>query len=171
MGHPPSCFRDEAGTLRVEKVHGYVTHGSRLLVFIHRDSPMAGVQIPGGTVRAGESLEAAVLREVEEETGLIDLVIARPLGSYDHSADPLLVPVGHENQRRYAFHLEVRSAARDSWLHWERGDGDITPVAFEFYWVPVPDAAIVLAPFTGDQGVAVLTRLRESLGDSATFPL
>jgi 8-oxo-dGTP pyrophosphatase MutT (NUDIX family) len=128
----PSLVRDEAGTVRVEKAHGYVTHGSRLLAFTHRDSAEPGVQIPAGTIRAGEDPEAAVVREVEEETGLVDIVVIGPLATYDHSADPVLVPAGHENQRRHASHLETRGAVAESWVHWERGDGDTPPIAFEF---------------------------------------
>ena len=40
------------------------------MVFTHRDIPEAGVQVPAGTVEEGETLDAAVLREVHEETGL-----------------------------------------------------------------------------------------------------
>ena len=42
----------------------------QLLVFIHRDYPEAGIQVPGGTVEEGEQLETALLRELEEEAGL-----------------------------------------------------------------------------------------------------
>jgi 8-oxo-dGTP pyrophosphatase MutT (NUDIX family) len=55
----------------VEKVTAFVTREweseRQLLLFQH---PNAGVQIPAGTVEAGESLEQAVLREAAEETGL-----------------------------------------------------------------------------------------------------
>ena len=155
---------DDAGTVRVEKAHGYVTHGSRLLAFNHRDSAEAGVQVPAGTVRAGEAPGVAVLREVEEETGLVDVVLVGRLATYDHRADPLLVPAGHENQRRHAFHIEARGEVEESWVHWERGDGDVSPIAFEFSWLPIREAGTILAPFIGDQGAAVLRRLQERVG-------
>ena len=160
MKYRPSLVHDDAGIVRVEKAHAYVTHGARLLAFTHRDSAESGIQIPAGTVRAGESPEAAVLREVEEETGLTELVLVAPLGFHDSEADPLMVPPGHEHQRRHAFHVEVRGEVSDSWQHWERGDGDIVPIAFEFFWVPLREAPAVLAPFIGDQGISLLTRLR-----------
>lgn len=165
MRYRPSLMRDEAGIVRVEKAHGFVTHRSRLLVFSHRDLPESGVQIPAGTIRAGEAPEVAVLREVEEETGLVDLILIGLLGSYDYRAEPRIVPAGHENQRRYAFHLHVRGEVRESWVHWELGDGDTSPIAFELYWIPIREARNTLVPFIGDQGVAVLKRLQERVGE------
>jgi 8-oxo-dGTP pyrophosphatase MutT (NUDIX family) len=66
----------------VEKVTAFITRpaagGPELLLFRH---PTAGIQIPAGTVEAGEAPEAAVLREAFEETGLADgLVIRACLG-------------------------------------------------------------------------------------------
>ena len=55
----------------IQKVTAFIIRERRgvkeLLVFKH---PTAGIQIPAGTVEAGEDLEAAVKREVYEETGL-----------------------------------------------------------------------------------------------------
>ncbi len=69
--------------LRVlQKVTALITrpglHGPELLVFRH---PQAGVQLPAGTVEHGEPITDAILREVQEETGLTNVVIRRYLGS------------------------------------------------------------------------------------------
>ncbi len=65
----------------VEKVTALITRpsaeGQDLLLFEH---PHAGIQIPAGTVEEGETPEAAVLREVLEETGLVPLTSPRFLG-------------------------------------------------------------------------------------------
>ena len=66
----------------VHKVTAFVTRGDsdgrELLVFRH---PSAGIQLPAGTVEAGEAIEAAVLREVREETGLTEVVITARLAT------------------------------------------------------------------------------------------
>jgi 8-oxo-dGTP pyrophosphatase MutT (NUDIX family) len=55
----------------VEKVSAFVTKdgelGPELLVFRH---PLAGIQVPAGTVEFGETPEQAVIREVAEESGI-----------------------------------------------------------------------------------------------------
>jgi 8-oxo-dGTP pyrophosphatase MutT (NUDIX family) len=59
---------------RVEKVAAFITRasangGRELLVFEH-DNPLAGIQVPAGSVEPGETPLSAVLREVSEEAGL-----------------------------------------------------------------------------------------------------
>lgn len=65
----------------VEKVTAFVTRpsafGHELLLFEH---PHAGIQIPAGTAEEEETPEAAVLREVREETGLSTVAIQAYLG-------------------------------------------------------------------------------------------
>ncbi len=55
----------------VEKVSGFVTRdrelGRELLVVRH---PLAGIQVPTGTVEFGETPEQAIVREVAEESGI-----------------------------------------------------------------------------------------------------
>ncbi len=57
--------------LALGKVTAFITRTTEksreLLVFMH---PSAGLQLPAGTIEAGETPEAAVLRETAEETGL-----------------------------------------------------------------------------------------------------
>ena len=54
----------------IQKVIAYITNGRRLLVFRDTDFPEAGIQVPAGTVDAGEAPQTAVMREAQEETGL-----------------------------------------------------------------------------------------------------
>jgi 8-oxo-dGTP pyrophosphatase MutT (NUDIX family) len=65
----------------VEKVTAFVfgrRDGTEELLFLYH--PNAGVQLPAGTVEAGESAAAAGMREAREETGLQDLVWGGLLG-------------------------------------------------------------------------------------------
>jgi hypothetical protein len=75
--------------LTVDKVTAFITRGDgparELLVFRH---PCAGVQLPAGTVEPGETLDAAVLREAAEETGLSTLTIVEGLATLPQELGP-----------------------------------------------------------------------------------
>ena len=70
----------------VGKVTAFITReaseGRQLLVFTH---PNAGVQLPAGTMEAGETPEIAMLREVQEETTLTAVEIVARLETIDHT--------------------------------------------------------------------------------------
>ena len=81
--------------MTVHKVTAFITRRGpagqpQLLLFQH---PQAGVQIPAGTVEAGEDWPTAVLREATEETGLTQLTIQRKLGQIDNelAADEMIL--------------------------------------------------------------------------------
>lgn len=121
------------------KVCAYITRGDELLVFRQPQDPAAGIQVPGGTVEAGENLKVAVLREAHEETGLQGLAIVSFLGNslYQRAAGDI-----HD---RYTYHLRLSQAAPDSWQHHEMtpsiGEG---PLLFDFFWLKLDDPALLL---------------------------
>ncbi|TYC97574.1 NUDIX domain-containing protein [Arthrobacter echini] len=88
----------------MQKVVGYVVHDDQLLVFTHDDVALAiaGVQVPAGTLEAGESPAEAVVREVLEETGRRTFVV-RDLGVERYDAWPAKDEV---HERRF-FQLEL----------------------------------------------------------------
>ena len=75
--------------MTLDKVTAFITRdgpdGRELLVFQH---PTAGIQLPAGTVEAGESVEDAVLRETREETGLTAVELGKELGSIAQPLEP-----------------------------------------------------------------------------------
>jgi 8-oxo-dGTP pyrophosphatase MutT (NUDIX family) len=118
----------------VAKVVAYITHGARLLVFAHPDAPVAGIQVPAGTLERGETALAGVLREAREETGLTRLTVVRALGERLFDARPFGKAALH---RRVFFHLRCDETPPESWEHVERFSADGHPHRFAFYWVPL----------------------------------
>ena len=121
--------------VRVVKALAYITHGEDLLVLRHRDVPLnrVGVQVPAGTVRAGERVEDAVLREAVEETGVEGLRLVSLLGVVDYDVRPARAEV-HE---RHVFHLLAPDVVEQEWVWHELHDGLRPPTAFVLSWLPV----------------------------------
>jgi 8-oxo-dGTP pyrophosphatase MutT (NUDIX family) len=136
--------------MQVRKVIIYVTRasggGTELLVFDHRDHPEAGVQVPAGTVEAGETFAAAAARELCEESGLCGLTPSGPIDQYDWPN-----PATGKLHTRQVFHVEARGLP-DRWEHAVHGRGDDAGLAFCYRWIPLADAINGLA---GDQGRSV----------------
>ena len=87
-------------------VDGLVLRDGSLVAVIRRNPPFQGMPaIPGGFVELGETTEAAVVREVQEETGLVTRVV-RMVGVY---SDPSRDPRGHTITVAYA--LEATGGA------------------------------------------------------------
>ncbi len=120
------------------KVYAYITHAGRLLVFRHVDYPEAGIQVPGGTVETGESFEAALRREVREETGLGDeLELVGLVGEQTRDMSDFGMD---ETQRQRFYHLECVVTPPERWLHTEEHASDGSgPLVFEFYWEDLDD--------------------------------
>lgn len=90
----------------VEKVVAYIEHTAhpgRIAAFVHVEDhdPLfeSGLQVPAGTVEAGESAAAAAVREAHEESGLSGIQLVGHLGE-DNVSWP-----GRSRQRRQFFHL------------------------------------------------------------------
>ena len=97
----------------VKKVIAYLTRGDALLVIRHRDFPESGLRVLAGTIHEGESPKAAVLRALQEESGLIEAKIVSLLGNYQYE----MVPYRKEFHDRYVYHLELIGEASSTWLH------------------------------------------------------
>jgi 8-oxo-dGTP pyrophosphatase MutT (NUDIX family) len=115
----------------VSKVYGYVTRikkdKTQILVFKH-PNPEAGIQIPKGTVRLNENPFTATVREIKEETGLMDFqvegLLAEDYWTYDDGA----------LHHRFFYKLRV-TEDRDEWVHYPTGGGFEEELFFEFFWI------------------------------------
>ncbi len=121
------------------KVLAYITHGNRLLVLTHPESPEAGIQVPGGTVEPDEDIAEAALREATEESGLTGLRLGDYLGKLSlNRADVGLDEIHH----RHYFHVWCDHAPPEAWRHYEFTASDRPanhePIPLDFHWVDLP---------------------------------
>lgn len=93
-----------------------------VLAFKH---PLAGHQLVKGTVEAGETLAAAALRELAEESGIGAATVAQHMGTWRS---------GFERQIRAFIRCQPRQILPDTWQHHAPDDGGHT---FSFFWHPL----------------------------------
>ena len=83
-----------------------------VLVILHRDSPEAGVQVPGGGALAHETIGEAAVREAREETGVESPVFREAMGNR------LMRGSEYEHGHQVTTYCWLRTEdARDAWDH------------------------------------------------------
>ena len=136
----------------VHKVACYVVHDEHLLVFTHDDVPitMTGVQVPAGSIRAGESPEEAAIRELFEETGRHGYLI-RGVGIQHYD----LRPARDEVAVRQYFQLSMPDANVTE--RWPAGEHDSShgegSISWTCWWMPLANAHVLAAGFGGLLGI------------------
>lgn len=112
--------------------------GPELLVFRH---PLAGVQIPKGSVDPGEDHEDAALRELEEESGITDARVLRNVGRHEievgtgpTESGPLQLQIWH------TFLVTSDADLPDTWSHHVTGSEVEEGLVFDYFWLPVEEA-------------------------------
>ncbi|BCP55693.1 DNA mismatch repair protein MutT [Kaistia sp. 32K] len=123
--------------IRKNKVVLYATWRGKLLVFREPDFPEYGIQVPGGTMEAGETPVEAARREFSEETGLTAPAVMTLLGEREYRYAP---PGGPERQhRRWFFHLALEGEFAESWEQMEmHPDSGGPPIRFALSWLDLP---------------------------------
>ncbi|MEM9752712.1 MAG: 2-dehydropantoate 2-reductase [Planctomycetota bacterium] len=107
----------------------------KLLVF-SEDGP---TQLPKGSVEANESPDAAVLRELAEETGLTDvetLSALEPMRLVTTCGDGN-DPEPEELQIWHAFLLRPTAPVSETWKHCITGDGEDRGITVRCWWMPL----------------------------------
>jgi 8-oxo-dGTP pyrophosphatase MutT (NUDIX family) len=102
----------------------------QLLVFEHADGSDSGLQVPAGTVEASESLEAALWRELLEETGLRTPDVAL-VGKLAEAPEPEL------EQVRHIYLLKDAVGLPNNWRSAVAGEGEDQGMVFEYSWVAI----------------------------------
>ena len=110
-----------------------------VLVFDHKNMLEAGTQIIGGTVDPGEDLVQALIREIYEESGItleqsdIEFISQTVYQRTD------LPEINH----RHYFKING-SELPDEWEHLVRSDGEDNGLVFQFFWIPIAEAKLIL---------------------------
>lgn len=110
----------------------------RLLVFDHPVD--GGAQLPKGTVEPGESPEAAVRRELREESGIDYLGTLQPLGTLERQCEAGIE--GNARRHPQLWHLFLmRSDAPlpERFDHVAVGSPEEEGLVFAFRWLSVGD--------------------------------
>lgn len=103
-----------------------------LLVHEHRDFPEVGIQVAAGTVEECESLENALFREIEEETGITGHKLLKQLEVYHYFNE-----FRNEMQERHVFLLEMMDESLERWEHIFSGEGEDEGMVFSCTWMPI----------------------------------
>lgn len=115
----------------------------QLLAFTSSEG--VGFEVIRGHVESGEAAETAVLREIEEESGLTDVRIIKRLG------------VAYwENEEQTFFLCIAPGQYPVTFSHIVTGDGGDKGVTFDFRWLELQEALHTELLFGGDKFVAEL---------------
>jgi len=106
-----------------------------LLVFQH---PMAGIQIPKGTVEPDETIQSATLRELFEESGIKLIDTPELIGTWQR------IVGGDPNEtgslERHVWHISVLDAPAglpEIWQHEAQGGEAEIGLTFSYFWVRI----------------------------------
>lgn len=129
----------------IRKVVVYCVHERQLLVFRHLDYPIeqTGLQVPAGSLEAGEDPATGALRELCEETGHTTYRIVRSLGTALYDIRPLR-PELHE---RHFFQAAITAPLPARWQSAEVDHPGLAPVRFECFWIPLEHGHVLANGF------------------------
>ncbi|MFA1820185.1 NUDIX domain-containing protein [Virgibacillus oceani] len=115
----------------MKKVYAYITriiHCQVQVLILKHPIPEAGIQIPKGTVEEKENTYQAVIREVEEETGLMEFDVVRLI------AEDVWKNDDGEIHHRFFYEISVKNPP-DEWAYQPTGGGAEVGLTFRFFWM------------------------------------
>jgi 8-oxo-dGTP pyrophosphatase MutT (NUDIX family) len=128
------------------KVRAYIFRNlgssSQLLVFQQPKFPEAGTQVPGGTVDPNEDMEAAVGREVLEETGF-----QIPEKWLKIATEQIVHPVRGSPQIENSFQVTTQAPLPNTWDHVVSGGGEDEGLLFRYFWMSLDEGEKALWPW------------------------
>jgi ADP-ribose pyrophosphatase YjhB (NUDIX family) len=131
-GRNRGAFLDALLRKRVVAFLTRVSNGkTELLVFDYEGM----TELPGGRIDAHESLEQGIAREVEEETGVVDVRIVEELADATEF-ERLYGPGAHET---HVFHLATDAETPREWDHHVTGTGMDSGIVYACRWVPLDE--------------------------------
>ena len=106
-----------------------------LLVFTH---PLAGVQIPKGTVEPDETIEQATRRELREESGLALGSDIRRLGIWQRTAGAGPREDGEPQCHEWIVSaMDAPDGLPGHWRHAAEGSPEEVGLIFAYHWLPI----------------------------------
>ncbi|WP_054706544.1 NUDIX domain-containing protein [Bacillus sp. JCM 19041] len=136
-----------------QKAYGYITRmnqGEKQLLVFQHSVKEAGIQIPKGTVETGESAYEAVIREMEEETGLTEFLSVKKVAEDCWKADDGSI---HE---RFFYEMQI-DKTEEEWTVSPTGGGEEEGITFSYFWIFSADE-VELARGHGDYINRVLSK-------------
>ncbi len=128
----------------VHKACPCVIVDQQILAFEH---PFSGFQIPKGTVEPGEASEIAVLRELEEESGIDTGNIIDKVGEMDWIIEAGTASFAHrEHQRWHLYLIDPGKALPTSWKHTAVGSEAEEGLVFSYFWQSLTDIPAAFHP-------------------------
>lgn len=148
----------DGGTVILKACACLVDARGRLLVFRHPGD--GNMQLPKGTIEPGESPEAAVRRELLEESGIDHVGPLEPLGTLQRDCEAGIE--GNTIRHAQLWHLFLMRADRalpERFEHVAMGSPEEDGLVFAFSWLAAGDD---IAAFTLPYRQAI-ARVREAL--------
>ena len=110
----------------------------QILAFKH---PFAGLQIPKGSVEIDESIQAAILRELHEESGISAAVLGEKVGEFECVIEAGSYNFTKRQEQRWHLYLVIPAKPLPKrWTHAAFGSEAEDGLLFEYFWQPLTKA-------------------------------